>query len=97
MDDKSQLKKQRHTARRIFERLRDEHGFTGGITIVTDYVRARKAIDPAHSCQQPDGDDHVDARDGHQPFYIVIGKCCAGNIAFDALLREVVAGIRTSC
>lgn len=35
-------KKQRHTARRIFERLRDEHGFTGGITIVTDYVREKK-------------------------------------------------------
>jgi len=33
-DDKSQLKKQRHTAKRIFERLRDEYGFTGGITIV---------------------------------------------------------------
>lgn len=41
-DDKSQLKKQRHTAQRIFERLRDEHGFAGGITIVTDYVRERK-------------------------------------------------------
>lgn len=41
-DDKSQLKKQRHTAQRIFERLRDEHGFTGGITTVTDYVRERK-------------------------------------------------------
>jgi transposase len=40
-DDKSQLKKQRHTAKRIFERLRDEHGFTGGITIVTDYVREK--------------------------------------------------------
>lgn len=38
-DDGSQLKKHRHTAKRIFERLRDEHGFTGGITIVTDYVR----------------------------------------------------------
>ena len=41
-DDKSMLKKQRHTAKRIFERLRDEHGFTGGITIVTDYVREKK-------------------------------------------------------
>ena len=37
--DKNAPRKQRHTARRIFERLRDEHGFTGGITIVTDYVR----------------------------------------------------------
>ena len=36
--DQKRLKKQRHTAKRIFERLRDEHGFTGGITIVKDYV-----------------------------------------------------------
>ena len=31
--------KQRHTAKRIFERLRDEHGFAGGDTVVKDYVR----------------------------------------------------------
>lgn len=37
--DREAPKKQRHTGKRIFERLRDEHGFTGGITIVTDYVR----------------------------------------------------------
>ncbi len=36
--DKSQPRKQQHTAKRIFERLRDEYGFTGGITIVKDYV-----------------------------------------------------------
>jgi transposase len=41
-EDRSLPKKQRHTAKRIFERLRDEHGFTGGITIVTDYVREKK-------------------------------------------------------
>ncbi len=41
-EDKPRIKKQRHTAKRLFERLRDEHGFTGGITIVTDYVRERK-------------------------------------------------------
>jgi transposase len=41
-DDRSQLKKQRHSAKRIFERLRDEHGFTGKLTIVTDYVREKK-------------------------------------------------------
>ncbi len=41
-DDRSRHRKQRHTARRIFERLRDEHGFEGGITIVNDYIRARK-------------------------------------------------------
>ena len=32
-------KKQRHTAKRIFERIRDEHGYDGGYTIVADYVR----------------------------------------------------------
>jgi len=37
-DDKLRPKKQRHTAKRVFERLRDEYGFTGGITIVKDYV-----------------------------------------------------------
>jgi transposase len=41
-DDRGRLKKQRHTAKRIFERLRGEHGFTGGITIVTDDVREKK-------------------------------------------------------
>jgi len=37
--DRQVHRKQRHTAKRIFERLRDEHGFTGGYTIVKDYVR----------------------------------------------------------
>ena len=40
--DKAEGKKQRHTAKRIFERLRDEHSYTGGYTIVKDYVRLRK-------------------------------------------------------
>ena len=39
-DDKQRLAKQRHTAKRIFERLKEEHGFTGGYTIVKDYVRS---------------------------------------------------------
>ncbi|MSV35554.1 MAG: IS256 family transposase [Bryobacterales bacterium] len=41
-DDKAEGRKQRHTAKRIFERLRDEHGYAGGYTIVKDYVRLRK-------------------------------------------------------
>ena len=32
--DKGQPAKQQHTSKRIFERLRDEHGYGGGITIV---------------------------------------------------------------
>ena len=34
LEDEGQPRKQRHTAKRIFERLRDEHGYAGGITIV---------------------------------------------------------------
>jgi transposase len=37
--DKKHPKKQRHTAKRIFDRLRAEHAYTGGYTIVKDYVR----------------------------------------------------------
>src|SRR6202166_5411828 len=41
-EDKSQPAKQQHTAERIFERLRDEHAYSGGITIVKDYVHERR-------------------------------------------------------
>ena len=37
-EDRLRPKKQRHTAKRIHERLRDEHGFEGGYTIVKDYI-----------------------------------------------------------
>ena len=36
-DRRHGYRKQRHTAKRIFERLRDEHGFTGGYTIVRTF------------------------------------------------------------
>ena len=38
LDDRDVLKKQRHTAVRIFERLRDEHGYQGGYTVVREFV-----------------------------------------------------------
>ena len=37
-EDKVRPAKPRHTPKRIFERLRDEHGYGGGVTIVKDYV-----------------------------------------------------------
>lgn len=40
LDDIGRPRKQVHTAKRIFERLVDEHGFSGGYTIVKDYVRS---------------------------------------------------------
>jgi transposase len=41
-EDLGQRAKQRHTAKRVFERLRDEHAFTGGYTIVKDYIREHR-------------------------------------------------------
>ena len=41
-DDLRRLRKQRHTAKRIFERLREEYGFDGGYTTVKDYVRENR-------------------------------------------------------
>ena len=43
-EDRSVHRKQRHTAKRIFERLRDEHGFDGGQTIVKDYVAVQRRL-----------------------------------------------------
>ena len=41
--DRTAPVKQRQTAKRIFERLRDEHGFAGGYTVVKDYARLCRA------------------------------------------------------
>jgi len=41
-DDEARPKKQRHTARRIYDRMKDEHAFTGGYTIVTAQQRVVK-------------------------------------------------------
>ena len=43
-DDERAPRKQRHTAKRIFDRLKAEHGFEGGYTIVKDYVRERRRV-----------------------------------------------------
>ena len=41
-DDLNLPRKQRHTAKRIYDRLRDEYGFDGRYTIVKDYVREHR-------------------------------------------------------
>jgi transposase len=39
-EDQKQPRKQRHTAQRLFDRLKAEYGYDGGYTVVADYVRA---------------------------------------------------------
>jgi hypothetical protein len=57
-DDKTRPSKQRHTARRIFERLKDKHLCTVGYTIVKDYVRQSRvgACIPCAVPRAPDDD-----------------------------------------
>src|SRR4051794_3722434 len=61
--------KQRHTAKRIHERLRAEHGFAGSYTSVKDYVRERRCrtrevfVPLAH----PPGHARVDFAFGQKP------------------------------
>jgi len=45
-EDKERPRKQRHTAHRIYERLRDEYFFPGGESTIRKYVRIVKA--PVH-------------------------------------------------
>ncbi len=40
--DRSMIGKQRHTCKRVFDRLREEHHYTGGLTIVHEYVRSKR-------------------------------------------------------
>ncbi len=60
--DKSVHKKQRHTAKRIHERLRDEEGFTGCYTSVKDYLqqKKRKARESFVPLSHPPGEAQVD-------------------------------------
>ena len=60
--DRQAPPKQRHTSQRIFERLRDEHNYLGGITIVKDAVRAwrRKHREVYVPLSHPMGEAQVD-------------------------------------
>ncbi len=60
--DPSTPRKQRHTARRIFERLRDEHGYTGSEVTVRRYVaeQVRVSGEVFVPLSQPPGEAQFD-------------------------------------
>lgn len=65
-EDESRPRKQRHTAHRIYERLRDEHGFGGGESTVRRYVGRKKKRQVEHYvplCFEPGADAQVDFGD----------------------------------
>lgn len=42
LDDKQSRRKQRHTAKKVFDRLQKEQGYQGGYRLVAEYVKRRK-------------------------------------------------------
>jgi len=60
--DKSSHRKQRHTSKKIFERLKDEHGYTGGQTLVAMAVRElkQKSREVFLPLSHPPGEAQVD-------------------------------------
>lgn len=74
-EDESRPRKQRHTAHRVYERLRDEHGFIGAESSVRRYVRSLKKRQTelyVPLCFEPGSDAQADfgealvVMDGHQ-------------------------------
>lgn len=61
-EDKACPKKQRHTAKRIFVRLKEERGYEGGYTIVREYVRKYHVLNKEMFCplEHPAGEAQVD-------------------------------------
>ena len=60
--DRKSHHKQRHTGRKIFERLKKEHGYTGGITIVQEALRdlKQKSREVFLPLSHPPGEAQVD-------------------------------------
>jgi transposase len=98
LDDRSVPKKQRHTAKRIFERLRDEEGYTGGYTQVKEAVRElRPQVGESHIPLQHDpGEAQVDIgqalvkRGGafHKVHFFVMGLPYSGALYVQAFERS---------
>jgi transposase len=61
-DDKTQPKKQRHTIKRIFDRLQEERDFDGGYNTVRDYVAKQRIKSKEMFCPllHPPGSAQVD-------------------------------------
>jgi len=79
--DKTEPRKQRHTIRRIYDRLRKEQGYTGSYSTVKRYAARKKAKDKKISegylpIAQPPGHAQVDF--GQFKYYDGLGVACTG-------------------
>ena len=90
--DESEPPKQRHTAMRLFERLRDEHGYTGGYDTVRRFVKQHRGkqretfipLDHAHGqrMEADFGKIYVDFPDGRKQVSVLILVWSCSNAPF---------------
>jgi len=91
-DDEFQPAKQRHTSRRIYHRLIEEHGYTGGESTVREYVhkhRARQrpvfiplAYAPGVDAQVDFGEARVMMKGRPLTVQLFVGRLCFSKIPF---------------
>ncbi|GIW75162.1 MAG: transposase [Phycisphaerae bacterium] len=81
-DDEAAPRKQRHTARRVFDRLVEEHDYTGGYDQVRRYITAHRLRErethlfldhpPGGRLECDFGHIHVDFPDGRRPVPVLL-------------------------
>jgi transposase len=90
--DETAPRKQRHTARQLFRRLRDEHGYSGGYDQVRRYVQAHRRqpretfipLDhpPGHRAEDDFGHIHVDFPAGRRLVPVLLVTWSYSNCPF---------------
>ena len=107
--DESAPPKQRHTAMRLFERLRDEHGYKGGYDTVRRFVQQHRGkqretfipLDHAHGqrMEADFGKIYVDFPEGRKQVSVLILVCSCSNAPFAMALptertESILEGMR---
>ena len=100
--DRAAPRKQRHTASRIFERLRDEHGYGGGYDQVRRYIQTRRTRErethllldhpPGGRVECDFGHVQVDFPEGRRPVPVLIAVWSYSHYPFAIALPDERTG-----
>jgi transposase len=102
IEDQTAPRKQRHTSMRIFQRLRDEHGYQGKYDQVRRFVKARRKKErethllldhpPGGRLECDFGHIHVDFPDGRRPVPVLLAVWSYSQHAFAIALPDETTG-----
>jgi transposase len=101
-EDQSAPRKRRHTAMRIYQRLRDEHGYLGRYDQVRRFVKARRRKErethllldhpPGGRVECDFGHIHVDFPDGRRPVPVLLAVWSYSHYPFAIALPDETSG-----